>query len=98
MFAKMMLGATDETRHVGVSYSVAEGERIEFTYNDEGRPLHEAVWKSGRAEEIPVRGDVYLLTDTGKTFSLFRPPLNFIGRNADGWKPMNAGPAAGRVT
>jgi hypothetical protein len=87
MFAKMLIGAAKENRHVGVPRSIVEGEHIEFSYDLHGRPFMK-VWRFGSFEELPVFGDVYLMSGTGETIDRFSPPLNFVGRDADGWKDL----------
>lgn len=91
MFAKMMMGAAKENRHVGVPCSMVEGEHIEFFYDRSGRPFMK-VWKSGFLKEMPIFGDVFLMNETGETLSRFSPPLEFVGRDADGWKTMAVTP------
>ncbi|WP_233875043.1 hypothetical protein [Paraburkholderia adhaesiva] len=95
MFARMMTSDTQGIRNASLPGEMVEGERISLFYDDDGRPFMK-VWQSGYTSKIPVYGDVYVMNAAGANLWTFRPPLNFVGRNADGWKTVKVSPGAAK--
>lgn len=89
MYAKMLPCGIADFSNASEPYRIVSADGLEFMYDREGKPWIVAVTRSEtdiRTEWFPLFGDVFIMSEMGKTISQFAPPTRFLGRNSEGWQ------------
>jgi hypothetical protein len=84
LYAKLLSCAIADFSHAGVENTIVSGDKFEFVHDIEGKPLLRVTASWGK-EDLPLFGDVFIMSESGKTLSQHAVNEKYCGRGSEGW-------------
>jgi hypothetical protein len=85
LYAKLLSCGIEDFHHAGIENIIVCGDKLEFTHDIEGKPLLR-VTTAQRAVDLPIFGDVFIMSESGKTLSQYAVNDKYCGRGSEGWR------------